>query len=245
MKKHLLPQNTGVLAATAACLLSLFGFGGCQKEDISALNAKQQALVKIAAFTASGRINPLKTALNEGLNAGLSVNEIKEVLVQLYAYAGFPRSLNAITAFMNVLEERKAQGKEDPAGTEPAAVPAEGKYALGKKTLGKLLNNPEAANPAAFGLFAPAADTFLKEHLFADIFGRGVLTYAQRELATVSALCAIDGVNSQLQSHMNMALNTGLTPQQLRALTALVGQNLGRKAGHNASAVLKTVLQRR
>ncbi|KJS29540.1 MAG: hypothetical protein VR64_20520 [Desulfatitalea sp. BRH_c12] len=40
-------------------------------------------------------------ALNQGLDAGLTVNEIKEILVQLYAYAGFPRSLNAIGTFMD------------------------------------------------------------------------------------------------------------------------------------------------
>lgn len=240
------PSNKkGVWAGAAAALLCLFGLAGCQKEDVSALNARQQSIVKIAAFTACGRMEPLKTALNEGLDAGLSVNEIKELLVQLYAYAGFPRSLNAITAFMNVLEERKAQGKTDPAGAEPASVPAAGKYALGKKTLGTLLNNPDAANPAAFGLFAPAADTFLKEHLFADIFGRGVLSYADRELATAAALSALEGVNSQLQSHLNMALNTGVTPGQLRALTALIGRNLNSKAGQNAASVLNAVLQNR
>jgi 4-carboxymuconolactone decarboxylase len=32
----------------------------------------------------------------------LTVNEIKEILVQMYAYAGFPRSLNGINAFMAV-----------------------------------------------------------------------------------------------------------------------------------------------
>jgi len=49
----------------------------------------------------------LKTQLNTGLDAGITINEITEVLVQLYAYCGFPRSLNGITTFMAVLEERK------------------------------------------------------------------------------------------------------------------------------------------
>lgn len=238
-------KTTGAIAGAAACLLSLVGIGCCQKEDVSALNARQQGIVKIAALTATGKMETLPSALNEGLDAGLTVNEVKEILVQLYAYAGFPRSLNALTAFMNVLEERQAQGKQDPAGQEPSSVPASGKYELGKKTLGTLLNNPAAANPAPYGIFAPAADTFLKEHLFADIFGRGVLSYSDRELATVAALSSIPGVNSQLQGHLNMALNTGLTPQQLRAVTALVRQNISCKAGKNATGVLNTVLQSR
>ncbi len=63
------------------------------------LNAKQEKIVTIAAFTANGDLDKLKAALNEGLDAGLTVNETKEVLVQMYAYAGFPRSLNGIGTF--------------------------------------------------------------------------------------------------------------------------------------------------
>ena len=71
-----------------------------------ALSTKQQSIVSIAAFTANGNMKRLKTSLNEGLDAGLTVNEIKEILVQLYAYTGFPRSLNSLSAFMGVMEER-------------------------------------------------------------------------------------------------------------------------------------------
>src|SRR3954463_3395865 len=74
------------------------------------LNAKQRGIVPIAAFAAGGNLAELKVALNEGLDAGLTVNEIKEVLVQLYAYAGFPRSLNGLSTLMAVLEERGKNG---------------------------------------------------------------------------------------------------------------------------------------
>jgi hypothetical protein len=37
-------------------------------------------------------------------------------------------------------------------------------------------------------LFSPAIDTFLKEHLFADIFVRDVISHQDRELATIAAL---------------------------------------------------------
>jgi hypothetical protein len=46
--------------------------------------------------------------LNDGLNAGLSISEIKETLVQMYAYSGFPRSLNGLNTLLAVLEARKA-----------------------------------------------------------------------------------------------------------------------------------------
>jgi alkylhydroperoxidase/carboxymuconolactone decarboxylase family protein YurZ len=81
-----------------------------KKNTNAALNPHQQSMAAIAILTANGHIPQLKNELNKGLNAGLTVNEIKEALVQLYAYCGFPRSLNAITAFMSVLDERKAKG---------------------------------------------------------------------------------------------------------------------------------------
>ena len=77
-------------------LVSMFSFTAiveAQNMDANqALSAKQQSIVTIAAFTANGDLQKLKTALNEGLDAGLTVNEIKEVLVQMYAYCGFPRA---------------------------------------------------------------------------------------------------------------------------------------------------------
>ena len=46
------------------------------------LNPKQQSIIAISSFTANGDLEKLKSALNEGLDAGLTVNEIKEILVQ-------------------------------------------------------------------------------------------------------------------------------------------------------------------
>ena len=88
------------------------------------LDARQRGIVAIAAFTANGDMEKLKPALHAGLEAGLTVNEIKEVLVQLYAYTGFPRSLNGIGAFMAVMDERKARGIRDEEGREPGPLPA-------------------------------------------------------------------------------------------------------------------------
>jgi 4-carboxymuconolactone decarboxylase len=86
------------------------------------LNGQQQSIVSIAALTAIGDLQHLKTELNTGLDAGLTVNEIKEILVQLYAYCGFPRSLNGISTFMKVVEERTAKGIQDVTGKEATPV---------------------------------------------------------------------------------------------------------------------------
>src|SRR5215203_7288778 len=82
-------------------------------EKPQGLDARQRAIVSIAALTATGDLEKLRAALNGGLDAGLTVNEIKDVLAQMYAYSGFPRSLNGISTFMKVVEERKKKGIND------------------------------------------------------------------------------------------------------------------------------------
>ncbi|MEZ4890086.1 MAG: hypothetical protein R2779_05865 [Crocinitomicaceae bacterium] len=44
------------------------------------LNAQEQGLVAISALTATGDLEKLNTELHAALDAGLSINEIKEAL---------------------------------------------------------------------------------------------------------------------------------------------------------------------
>jgi alkylhydroperoxidase/carboxymuconolactone decarboxylase family protein YurZ len=121
------------------------------------------------------------TALNDRLDAGLTVNEIKEVLVQLYAYTGFPRSLNALQTFADVLKQRKQDGIKDELGKEASPLPSDkSKLQFGMEMQTKLLGQPVKGEVFEF---APAIDQFLKEHLFGDIFGRDNLDWKNRELA--------------------------------------------------------------
>jgi alkylhydroperoxidase/carboxymuconolactone decarboxylase family protein YurZ len=205
------------------------------------LDSKQQSIVSISALTAIGDIEKLKIRLNNGLDAGLTVNEIKEVLVQLYAYCGFPRSLNGIMALMAVTDERKAKGIHDTEGKIASSVNDPDKYQTGKTTLQTLTGREEKA-PAGANAFAPAIDTFLKEHLFADIFSRDILTYQQRELVTVSALAAMSGVAAQLQAHIGMAMNTGLTETQFSEAFKIIDQTVSKIQGDIARATLDKVL---
>jgi len=196
------------------------------KGALTELNPQQQSLVTIAALTATGDQEQLKIQLIAALDAKLTVNEIKEALVQLYAYCGFPRSLNALDTFKTVLDERKAAGIKDNVGKEIMESSANGKYGREEKVLETLTNTPQAKPAPCFGEFAPRIDAFLKEHLFADIFESTVLTYQQRELVTISALAAMTGVEGQLQSHIKMGMNTGLTEAQLLEVASLIEKHV-------------------
>jgi len=219
------------------------------KDQLAIVNQKltpqEQSIVAISALTAKGDISQLKTNLATGLDNGLTISEIKEELVQLYAYCGFPRSLNAINAFMAVLDERKAKGINDPEGREASPVTVNDKYASGKKNLQTLTGIEETGPKKGANGFAPLIDTFLKEHLFADIFNRDLLSYKQRELITISTLATISGVEPQLQAHIGMGMNTGLTEEQLKEAFALIKFVVGNKEGDSAVTILEKVVAAR
>ena len=230
-----------LLVLASVCILMLSSTAILEANNMqNQLNAKQRAIIPIAAFTANGDIANLKTALNEGLDAGLTVNEIKEILVQLYAYAGFPRSLNGIGTFMTVIDERQKKGIKDEIGKEASSIPTDkNSLEFGTENQTKLIGHP-VTGPLYD--FAPAIDRFLKAHLFGDIFQRDVLNWQDRELATVSALANIEGVNAQLQGHMVIGMHNGLTPEQLREFVSILRVKCGPKVAENAGVVLDQVL---
>ncbi|GAB4006002.1 hypothetical protein GCM10028808_07060 [Spirosoma migulaei] len=203
------------------------------------LNAQQQRIVAISALAATGDLDGLKAQLGAGLDAGLTINEIKELLVQLYAYCGFPRSLNGISTFMKVLEERKANGIQDPIGKEIRLTnDLSDNYERGRKLLEVLTKTPQPKPAPGFGEFAPRIDAFLKEHLFADVFDSDVLSYQQRELITIAALAAMPGVASQLQAHLKMGMNTGLTESQLVQVAGVIETFISRTQANSLREIL-------
>lgn len=208
------------------------------------LTKEQESIISIASLTAKGDLVNLETALVDGLEAGLTVNEIKEVMVHLYAYSGFPRSLRGLRTFIKVLNDREAKGIEDNPGKEASPIDeTRPKYERGKVVLETLVQSKLDGPPADYAQFAPIIEVFLKEHLFADIFERDVLDYRQRELVTVSVLITIGDVEPMLRSHMNICLIQGITPEQLEELVAVVEKNVDKTKTSSAKEVLRELLE--
>lgn len=234
-------RNIFFLMCTAMAFLTIIPKAWAMDSDM--LNPKQRSIVTISAFTAKGDLEKLKGALSEGLDAGLTVNEIKEVLVQLYAYAGFPRSLNGINTFMTVMDERRARGIADEEGRGASPMPENwNRDEYGAQVRAKLGGRDTIPAPSGYQLFVPVIDTFLKEHLFADIFARDNLDAQSRELATIAALSSIHGLSGQLQFHMNAAMNTGLSSAQMKDFLSVLGTRVGDEEAHTAQPVLTKVL---
>lgn len=232
MKKYLL--------MIISALLMFFNILNAKEFNLKLLDKKEQSLIEISALTALGDNEKLALALNEGLDNGLTINEINEVLVQIYAYAGFPRSLGGIFNFMKVLEDRKAKGIKDKLGKEASAIAKDlNKDEYGAKIRAKLAGQENIPEPSGYQIFSPIIDKFLKEHLFADIFVRDILSHKQRELSTISVLATLGNVQGPLKFHLQASLNTGWTKDELKEFFKIVKEVLD----DDKIEELKTVLE--
>lgn len=229
-------NTTPINALMAAALLMFIGMThaapdtkgrtdmNAEQTASSTLSARQQAIPVIAAYMASSQMEKLNAALEQGLDAGLTLNESKEILVQLYAYTGFPRSLNALNELMTVVDARKQRGITDIEGDLPKSpIPVGDEL----RRVGTANQTKISGAPVQGPLFdfAPVINQFLQTHLFGDIFARDNLDWQSRELATVGALAATPGVGSQLLSHTRASLRVGLTVSQLRQLAQVLRQH--------------------
>lgn len=206
------------------------------------LTPREQAIVTVASYTGKGDLEHLETALAQALNRGMTINEVKEVLIHAYAYCGFPRSLRAIQTFMEVVENRKEKGIKDTVGRDAAPIEdSKSRYERGRDILAEISGTSPSAPKAGYAVFAPVIEQFLKEHLFADIFERDLLTYRERELATVSILAAMGGVEPMAYGHISICLHLGITSEQLTALLNIVEMNIGKDRSEPIRKVLEQV----
>ena len=182
------------------------------------LTERQKGLAACACLMAQGDLQRLEPAVRTALDNGVTINELKEAFSQLYAYTGFPRSLNALGVLSKVLEQPGAAWQEGKPWKRPAEWDnARKAYELGTKNQTKLSGRPFDYT------FCPQDDYYLKSHLFGDIFAGTQLSAADRELVTVAALSGLEGVAPQLAAHKRGAVNMGNTQQLVDELCEWLG----------------------
>ncbi len=191
----------------------------------SALPERVLYLCACVALAAKGDLEHLETAVPQALDHGVTINELKDAFAQLYAYAGFPRSLNALGVLEEILKEctkgqctmykgKIVQWTEGKPFVRPAVWDDAGE-AL--RTGTAMQTRDEGGTPWDY-TFCPQADYYMKSHLFGDIYASDQLTPAVRELVTVAALSAMDGVTPQFEGHKECAVFMGNTPEQVAEL---------------------------
>ena len=237
-------MKTYIMKTLALVFLSILGFTAAAEAQTmkNTLDARQKSIVAIAAFSGVGDLDNLKIALGQGLDGGLSINEIKEMLVQVYAYAGSPRSLNAVSTFRDVLDERKAKGISDVEGKAASPLPTDRtSLEFGTENQTKLLGQPISGGIFDF---APVLDQFLKAHLFGDIFQRDNFDWKSRELLTIGILSGIRGADPQLEAHLAIGMHNGIRVDEIRSAAAVIGDSLGQQYGEYVNRLFDSVLKK-
>lgn len=104
-----MPAALAEIAPDLATYLLEFPFGDIYSRPGLAVRDRQ--IATIAALAALGNARPqLEVHIAGGLNAGLTREEIVEILMQMAVYAGFPAALNGLAAARDVFARRDAAG---------------------------------------------------------------------------------------------------------------------------------------
>ncbi|MBQ6682246.1 MAG: carboxymuconolactone decarboxylase family protein [Prevotella sp.] len=208
-------------------VLSLIAIMTMATISAQTLTERQKGLAACACLMAQGDMERLEPAVRMALDNGVTINELKEAFSQLYAYTGFPRSLNALGVLRKVLESSPSFGGSKEGGTnwqegKPWTRPAEWDDAKKAYELGTKNQTQLSGSPFDYE-FCPQDDYYLKSHLFGDIFAGDQLSAADREIVTVAALSGLEGVAPQLAAHKQGAVNMGNSQQLVEELCRWLG----------------------
>lgn len=120
------------------------------------LDMKSKEIAVGAALIAMGNAEPqLKVHINGALNTGSTINEIKEVILQMSVYSGIPNSINGINALKDVLSERQKKGIYDDVGKSETQNTTSDRLLLGEKELSALDSTQVEKLKNAYDDFSP------------------------------------------------------------------------------------------
>ncbi|MCD8166088.1 MAG: carboxymuconolactone decarboxylase family protein [Bacteroides sp.] len=209
---------------------------------LPSLNNKTKEVAVVSSLIAQGAIPQLKVHLNGALNSGCSINEVKEIILQMSVYTGFPRSINAMNAFKEVLHDRAEKGITDEIGKDVPMEENRNRYTVGAEYLSLLSKGQEQVLRDNYGELSPELVQFTIEYGYGDIFSRDNLEMKYRQVATIAALATLGSLQPQLKFHMEGALQIGLCKEEIKEVLLLMTVYAGFPAAINGMNVLKEVM---
>jgi 4-carboxymuconolactone decarboxylase len=187
------------------------------------LSLKSREFATLAIVTVLGnQSNSVATHVEGALRSGATETEIKEVLMQMTVYAGYPKTLAAVAAAQQVFTDLQQRGMP-AASPQPDLVSRrqaetnEARYQRGLAALNQISKSSGEAVVNSFEDIAPDLGRYIVEFAYGDVFSRPNLDLKTRELATVGALTGLNTTASELplKVHVNGALNVGADRQEI------------------------------
>ncbi|WP_255555153.1 carboxymuconolactone decarboxylase family protein [Flavobacterium sp. NKUCC04_CG] len=223
-----------------ANLIIEYAFGSVYSLD--KLPNKSKELVALSSLITQRAIPEMKVHFNGALNTGNTINEVKEVILQMSAYVGFPKSICAMNTFREVLEERKKQGIDDIEGKMFQTDDLTNLLEKGSKELALLDSMQEHKLRENFESFSPELVQFILETGYGEIYSRKNLDKKSRQTVTIAALATLGTAAAQLKFHIKAGLNIGLTVEEIKEIMLLISVYSGFPSAINGMAILKEVV---
>lgn len=192
---------------------------------LAPLDPTEAMLAICAALTADGHVEHTRRVFDFLLKEKdhPDPEHMREAILQTHLFCGYPRALNALGAFADAC---KAASNPLSGEVKLRDTPLEGDDLAAFRQRGSKLFN------MVYGKLAPKIDEIARQGSpdladwalvegYGRVLGRDVLKPRVRSLCIVAALIPLD-VLPQLKGHVQGALNTGNTPEQLWKLHELI-----------------------
>jgi len=197
------------------------------------LTPRDRSIVTLAALIARNQAIELPTYLSLALDNGVTPRETSEMITHLAFYSGWGNAMTAVAVAKQVFAERKIAADQLPTASPPLLPLDEVSEADRATRVGQ-----------QFAMTSPNLVQDTTNVLFRDLWLRPDLAPRDRSLVTISALIA-SGQVAQLTSHLNKAMDNGLTQAEAAEVISHLAYYAGWPSAFSALPVAKDVFAKR
>ncbi len=197
------------------------------------LGPRDRSIATLAALIARNQTIEMPYHLNLALDNGVEPSEISEIVTHLAFYSGWANAMSAVAVAKDVFAGRRIGPEQLPAASGALLPLDEAAEAQREARVGQ-----------QFGPVVPGIVQYTTDVLFRDLWLRPGLAPRDRSLVTVSALVA-SGQVAQLPSHLDRAMDNGLTQPQAAEVITHLAFYVGWPNVFSALPVAKDVFEKR
>lgn len=194
--------------------------------------AQRRALAALVALAARGAVGALAARAEACREAGVPAGALREALLQLVPYVGFPRTLSALGALAAA-----GQLPAAPAGVAPDLAEAQ-RAPAGRAAFEAVYGETAARVRAGLAGLDPLLPAWTEEFAYGRVIARPQLALAEREVLAVAVLAALGGLGDPLLGHLRGAARLGVGRDELAALLAGLPPEVPEAARSEALALL-------
>jgi 4-carboxymuconolactone decarboxylase len=203
---------------------------GQASANVPAIDDKTRYLVRLAAAIAGSDETALRKVMAEKRSRTWQ-EQIEEVILQSYLFAGLPRALNA-------MREWRAMSGQGPARPSTHGyVAMEDLRTQGEKTCAAVYGSSYERLRENIRALHPELDEWMIVEGYGKVLSRSGLDLKTRELCIVAA-CAATAQKRQLHSHVRGALNSGAAVSEIAATLDAISDLIDRESERDARELL-------